>query len=331
LVTLHEGRLVGKSECQWSLSWAKLSVNWGIDEFIEDYASQICTHFQTILSYCEENHWRSNPAVLMGLRIALVQKSKNSLPPNIVVGTVIKSDMQTIEMQLDNANTIMTTATTSPQVITDMGYLNSPTRLNMMVSSKSMLSPFGGSGSNTPVGVGGGGKQKHPYHHHHSFGSNLLSLNMNIQKYPGSDDRETITFRTNQSTFWIQEIDSNNIHDSSGIGSSESNNTTNNNHISTGGGTNCCWLSPDEMFLAKTTITHAQKKIFWEMFSVLTEYAEYAEYMKSGPSSPNEIGKLLKRPEFRVLWINEGIDFIPKEVATDLLVSAYTDMNSTNA
>lgn len=316
LVTLHEGRIVGRAS-DWSLSWAKLCVNWGVDEFVEEYASQMSFHFSKILSCCEENHWRSNPSILMGLTVSFLQRHKNS-SLTILCGTVIKSDLHNMEIQLDIIPNV------SLQVpIDSIGYVNSPTRLPHMSSkTSSMLSPIGQQFSS-------------------SFSSNIHSGNNSprnklsnhstlISRFPQPNEtNETISFRPQLATFWIKVCDTNVSMKDMMSSSNHNNNTTESisSNVSNVCIENYQWLTPDEFSNTKLAnmITHADKKKFWEMYCALTELPEFGLYMKCGPNSPKELGKLLGKPEFRILWISEGIDFLPKDVTTGLLVTAFAD------
>lgn len=280
------------------INYLFISVNFGVDEVIQEYASIMANHFQNILSFCEENHWRSNPSILVGLRIAVVQRNKDSIPM-ISTGTVIKSDEQNIAIKLDNENSTTSTLN-SACLVSDMGFLNSPTRLNAFSSStKNLLSPFGNISGHTFSSTSGT--------------STPTSKASSMIKFPGNDETKII-FHPHSSIFWVQDLNVNQASDAVTL-NVESN-------------INGSWLTPDEIFakLAKTTITYDQKKMFWEMLSVINQFSEFTKYMKSGPNSPEYIGKLLSQPEFKVLWLNEeNIDFIPKKVMIDLIKSAYLD------
>lgn len=89
---------------------------------------------------------------------------------------------------------------------------------------------------------------------------------------------------------------------------------------------NSNWSDPDELFLvsAKRSITATDKKMFWEMTRALIDLPEL-RIASHGSSvrTAEDLTRLLKRPEFRVLWTPDAPQYLPKEVATELILSAY--------
>ncbi|KAJ1399914.1 hypothetical protein B484DRAFT_483966, partial [Ochromonadaceae sp. CCMP2298] len=83
LESLHEGRALFGGE--WNYCWARLSVNWSIEDLMLEYAGQIEAHMNKLVSLIEQHHWRTNPSVLAGMRVALFRKGTNPLP-TIVTG-----------------------------------------------------------------------------------------------------------------------------------------------------------------------------------------------------------------------------------------------------
>jgi hypothetical protein len=61
------------------------SVNWSIEDLMLEYAGQIEVHMNKLVSLIEQHHWRTNPSVLAGMRVALFRKGTNPLP-TIVTG-----------------------------------------------------------------------------------------------------------------------------------------------------------------------------------------------------------------------------------------------------
>ncbi len=39
----------------------------------------------------------------------------------------------------------------------------------------------------------------------------------------------------------------------------------------------------------------------------------------------SDLCTILKKPEYRVLWMKEGVDLLPKEVALELIRTAYVN------
>jgi hypothetical protein len=56
-----------------------------IEDLLLEYASQIEQHVNRILTTIEQSHWRTNPTVLAGMRVAVFRKGCNPLP-TIVTG-----------------------------------------------------------------------------------------------------------------------------------------------------------------------------------------------------------------------------------------------------
>jgi hypothetical protein len=115
LESLHEGRSLFKGE--WNCCWARLSVHWLVEDLLLEYASQVETHMNKILTIVHDNHCnnqlfnifysiqlvlisyfflpypdtgRTNPNILVGMRIAVFRKGATP-SPTIVIGDVIDS------------------------------------------------------------------------------------------------------------------------------------------------------------------------------------------------------------------------------------------------
>ena len=107
LESLHEGRALFRGE--WNLCWARLrnlwthiyivvepsnirypprllrSVSWVVEELVAEFASQIEVHMDKITSIVSQHHWRTNPNVLLGMRVAVFRKTANP-SPTVVTG-----------------------------------------------------------------------------------------------------------------------------------------------------------------------------------------------------------------------------------------------------
>lgn len=95
---------------------------------------------------------------------------------------------------------------------------------------------------------------------------------------------------------------------------------------------NSMWCDPDEFFLTsvKRKITITDKRMFWEMARSLIELPELSlASHESKIRCAADLTKLLQRPEYRILWIAEAAHFLPKDVATELIRSAYVPPEST--
>lgn len=102
LESLHEGRALFRGE--WNYCWARLrykllcfmlfknegkiclhgvnlcSVAWIVEDLVSEYASQIEEHMNKVTTCIQAHHWRTNPAVLAGMRVAVFRKGSNPMP-----------------------------------------------------------------------------------------------------------------------------------------------------------------------------------------------------------------------------------------------------------
>jgi hypothetical protein len=62
-------------------------VQWHVEDLTLEYAAQIEGHFSRILSSIQMNHWRTNPNVLTGMKIAIFRKGPAPIP-SILTGFV---------------------------------------------------------------------------------------------------------------------------------------------------------------------------------------------------------------------------------------------------
>jgi hypothetical protein len=87
---------------------------------------------------------------------------------------------------------------------------------------------------------------------------------------------------------------------------------------------NSMWCDPDELFLTSVKRKVTDKRMFWEMARALIELPELSlASHESKIRCAADLTKLLQRPEYRILWIAEAAQFLPKDVATELIRSAY--------
>lgn len=86
------------------------------------------------------------------------------------------------------------------------------------------------------------------------------------------------------------------------------------------------WCDPDEVFLenAKAYITAEDKRKFWEMSRSIIELPQLSDIC-SGSCIRNseDLTAILKRPEFRILWLSDAPQYLPKDVASELIRCAY--------
>ena len=94
-------------------------------------------------------------------------------------------------------------------------------------------------------------------------------------------------------------------------------------------GAAACWCDPDELFLSPAgaggaLISADDKRVFWEMARALIELPPLSALCEqSCIRSAHDLTAVLRRPEFRVLWLSDAPQYLPKEVASELIRSAY--------
>lgn len=70
---------------EWCFTWVRLAVAWGMTDLMQSFAYLIDHHFDRIVNILRKWHWRCNPSILSGLKIAIIKKNK-CLIPSIVTG-----------------------------------------------------------------------------------------------------------------------------------------------------------------------------------------------------------------------------------------------------
>lgn len=85
------------------------------------------------------------------------------------------------------------------------------------------------------------------------------------------------------------------------------------------------WSEPDDVFLqdAKKIVSAQDKRVFWEMIQAVIELPQLSANSSSPIKSPRDIAAVLKRVENRYLWINDGPQCLPAQVAAELISAAY--------
>ena len=86
------------------------------------------------------------------------------------------------------------------------------------------------------------------------------------------------------------------------------------------------WSDPDDIFTNAGFITDEDRTMFWEMVQSLVELPLLLEHLVDGPNGPITVDMLvglLRRPEYRDLWTDDGHDCLPKGCACTLLKAAY--------
>jgi hypothetical protein len=85
------------------------------------------------------------------------------------------------------------------------------------------------------------------------------------------------------------------------------------------------WRDPDEHFLShcQSLLTPRDKGKFWEMISAITDLRELHGRLRTSLKDSQSLGGLLKRPEYRLLWIPNAINSLSKDVSNELINAAY--------
>lgn len=294
LESLHEGRALFRGE--WNLCWARLSVSWIIDDLVVEYAAQIAEHTNKILTIIQSHHWRTNPAVLSGMRISVFRKGSNPMP-TIVNGTVIESPANIgyskLRVAFDNDHR----ASINKSVATYQQVHPSPMLMHQMSFSQASganahtPTPAGMVSANSSAGMSPGGINNNGggiYEGHN--GPNSMHMQQPQQPMIIGDVAEP---------FWVQGVKEGSL-----------------------------WADPDELFVndSKRLISTTDRRIFWEMARALIELPEISMVVQSGIRNTAELSAMLKKPEFRILWTHEAPEYLPKAMAVDLIRAAFVDV-----
>lgn len=302
LECVHEGRTIFKDE--WNYCWARLSVNWIIEELITEYAAQISSHMVSLQHVINETHWRTSPNVLAGMKIAVFRKSSGAIP-SVVTGVAIDtvsqvgysrcrvafdSDQQIFSV---SGNVLSATSTSSPLEGGGKGFSSAN---SMVMESKS---PQG----RDQIVASQSGVPKLTLRPHTIASNGGVTPDVNAGNMSDQILRQTTAGGSVQQIygdigepFWIKP-------DTLGA----------------------CWQDPDEFCTEALNklIKHQDKRIFWEMSRVLVDLAEIRAHVKFGITCAADLTDVLKRPENRILWSSEGTDTLPREVLSDLINTAY--------
>jgi hypothetical protein len=290
---LHESRSALKGE--WSYSWARLSIEWLIEDLIVEYCFQIENHFFNVLNSIQTNHWRTNPQVLSGWKIAIFRKS-TALNPSFMTGVAIDPIASTVHSRIRVAFDVA--PGTSPSGgngagcgVTSSGSL---TALN--------TSQLGNSSFSAP---------KTPTSH-----ANLIptSSQANFADDLGLQNVATTPTATLQVASSLRDVSQpfvGDIAEPFWVLNTKKEGSY--------------WVDPDEVFLqdSKKIIRASDKRVFWEMVRSLIELPRLNQSCKVGFKSVKDLSNLIKRPEFKILWTTEASEHLPKEVNSDLVTHSF--------
>lgn len=273
LESLHEGRSAFKGE--WNICWARLSVLWNIEELTLEFANQIEVHTNHLLSTIQMNHWRTNPNVLAGMRVAVFRKIPQPTP-SICIGLCVEASNNTgyskIRVAFDADKSNINSNLQAFQIQPRSSHPSSPKAARKQ----------GSNNWNHSLSITGGL-------------SSPIAPNTNIGIKATNHDQSVFIGDIGE-PFWVQSLRENSP-----------------------------WYDPDELFNleSKKLITSADKRIFWEMMKIIIELPQLATPCKTGIRSPRELCTVLRKPEYKILWTNDGHVCLPKDIANDLLVNAY--------
>jgi hypothetical protein len=316
LESLHEGRTLFKGE--WNVCWARLSVCWGVDDLVLEYAHMIESHTNKLINIIQNNHWRTNPNVLSGMKVAVMRKGATPVP-TIVLGICVEAAPGTgyskvrVAFDIEKKATETTPVLRSPikisKQVTDENqralqslpptkpdYPQSPsfTRNLAMHKSSSPGRKIIAPESSDPLAVSGSYPSQPPP---------ILPM-LSTQRKVTLNAADTISVATPTQIFigdigepfWIQAT-----HEGAS------------------------WMDADDYFLfeAKRLITTTDKRVFWEMIRTLIELPDIASRCNTDVKKTKEFLQTLKRVENRVLWTHDGPYCLPKDIALELLTSCY--------
>ena len=274
------------------------SVLWAIDELISEFAKQIYGHIQKTLNLVKEHHWRTNPAVLNGTNVAIIDKHYKSFP-KVLTGYVREGFVahSNVGLKLQVDPDVSQVLFPSPrrrhsQSIANerrMSYPFSPTRPDMSsdLSLKSpTLRPQSATSTTTTSTL--------------SYAQISLITGDLASSQVGNDSKQkasiVIEVVGDFQALWVQ---------SSG---------------DSGDG----FTDADSYSFEKLSniLDSAAIQMFWEMLRSIIELPALTDYF---PASINyyDIIRLLKQVEYKVLWITECVQHLPADVAVDLIMAAY--------
>ena len=271
---------------------------WAIDELISEFAKQIYEHIQKTLNLVKEHHWRTNPAVLNGTNVAIIDKNYKSFP-KVLTGYVqegfIAHGKIGLKLQVDSDVSQVLFSSPRPRHSQSfsnerrMSYPFSPTKHDMpsdFALKSPTLRPQSATSTKTTSTL--------------SYAQISLSTADFAPSQVGSDSKQKTSIAIEVvgdfQAIWVQSSGD------SGDGFSEADSYS---------------FEKLSNILDSTAI-----KVFWEMLRSIIELPALIDYF---PASINyyDIIRLLKQVEYKVLWIAECVQHLPTDVAVDLISAAY--------
>lgn len=270
-----------------------------------EYANQIENHTQRLLSIIQMNNWRTNPSILAGMKIAVLRKAPTP-QPTIVIGLCVDATPSTgyskIRVAFDvDKSTALQGLGLSPR--SNDYHLPNQNPSTPSANPYAITSKFGNNSSRaiiTPTSSTFSNEVGTP---RHSESSNSTTLTSPKDLHKANSLNTTQILKEQQifvgdvgEPFWCQNAKE-----------------------------GACWCEPDEIFLteAKKLITLTDKRIFWEMIRTIIELPQLSSHSKSGIRNTKDLGIILKKIENKILWTFDGPECLLKDVAMDLLTSAY--------
>jgi hypothetical protein len=61
------------------------------------------------------------------------------------------------------------------------------------------------------------------------------------------------------------------------------------------------------------------------------ELPQLASHLKVGICSAKDLAAVLRRPEFKIIWTPDAPDYLPKQVATELIMTAFVGTSSSDS
>ena len=271
---------------------------WAIDELISEFAKQIYGHIQKTLNLVKEHHWRTNPAVLNGTTVAIIDKHYKSFP-KVLTGYVqegfIAHSKIGLKLQIDSEDSqvLLQSPRRRHSVANErrMSYPFSPTRPDMS-SDLSLKSPTLRPQSATSTTTTTSSTL--------SYAQISLSTGDLASSQVGNDSKQKASMAVEVvgdfQALWVQ------------------------SRFDSGDG----FTDADSYSFEKlsNTLHPTAIQMFWEMLRSIIELPALTDYF---PASINyyDIIRLLKQVEYKVLWVAECVQHLPTDVAVDLITAAY--------
>eukprot|EP01038_Epipyxis_sp_PR26KG_P011204 gene11204-15028_t len=290
LESLHEARSSHKGD--WNMVWARLSVAWQIEDLIQEYQNQIECHINKVLQIIKENHWRTNPRVLQGMKVAVFKKGSNATP-SIILGIAVECSSSIgyskLKVKFDDNHI---------KPIASKSLLHKNIHHNDCNVDGTFLNPSEDSiqndynlKSSTDKTTSANSDDFLMRRSENNITN--LSLSASRQRRDHHQDNQTGDI---SAPFWVKS------HQEYSL-----------------------WIDPDDLFIncADSFVSATDTKIFWEMCRTILNLPELVVESDSMIKTSHDLTEALKSIENKILWSPENADHLPRSITSELITHAY--------